>query len=318
MEFALSLAIGIALLTLGGETLIRGAIAASRRIGVSPLLTGLVIVGFGTSSPELVVSIDAALNAQPDLAVGNIVGSNIGNILLILGLCAVITPMTVQPQALRRDGLVVVIASALFIVLALSGALGRGDALIFLVGLAAYLVWAYRSESRQHIPAGDMHAAEAEEMTALPRSWLTIGLAILFGLGLLIGGSRLLLHGAIGIAEAMGVPETVIGLTLVAVGTSLPEMAVSVIAALRRHADVAVGNILGSNIFNVLGILGISAILQPLPMAERILVFDQWVMLGSAVVLMGFLYTGLRLSRVEGAILLGSYGVYVWLSFVTF
>ncbi|GHA84855.1 calcium/sodium antiporter [Modicisalibacter luteus] len=318
MGYALSLAVGIVLLTLGGEALIRGAIAASRRVGVSPLLTGLVIVGFGTSAPELVVSIDAAMNDQPDIAVGNIVGSNIGNVLLILGLCALISPMTVQPLALRRDGLVVVVASALFIVLTLSGALGRSDAFILLAGLVAYLIWAYRSESQQHIPAADMHTAEAEEVTALPQSWLTIGLAILGGLALLIGGSRLLLYGAIGIAESMGVPEAVIGLTLVAVGTSLPEMAVSVIAALRRHADVAVGNILGSNIFNVLGILGVSAILQPLPVAGRILVFDQWVMLGSAVVLLAFLYTGLRLSRVEGAILLGSYGVYVWLSFMTF
>lgn len=318
MLYALSLIAGIGLLTLGGEALIRGAIAASRRMGVSPLLTGLVIVGFGTSAPELVVSVDAALNAQPDIAVGNIVGSNLSNILLILGLCALITPLTVQPLALRRDGLVVVAASVLFILLAIGGALGRADAAIFLGGLAAYLIWAYWSESRQHAPAGEVHASEAEEMTTLPRSWATMGLAILAGLALLIGGSRLLLYGAIGIAQSAGIPEAVIGLTLVAVGTSLPEMAVSVIAALRRHADVAVGNILGSNIFNLLGILGVSAILQPLPIASRIQAFDQWVMLGSAVVLMLFLYTGLRLARWEGAILLASYAVYVWLSFVSF
>ncbi|MEC9483861.1 MAG: calcium/sodium antiporter [Halomonas sp.] len=318
MLYTISLIIGIALLTLGGESLIRGAIAAARRFGVSPLLTGLVIVGFGTSSPELVVSVDAAINSQPDIAVGNIVGSNIGNILLILGLCALITPMTVQPLALRRDGLVVVAATLLFLLLSLGGALGRIDAVLFLSGLAAYLVWAYWSESRQHVPAGDVHAAEAEEMSAVPRSWLTIGLAIVIGLGLLIGGSRLLLYGAIGIAQAAGIPEAVIGLTLVAVGTSLPELAVSVIAALRRHADVAVGNILGSNIFNVLGILGVSALLQPLPIAPRIQDFDQWVMLGSAVVLMLFLYTGLRLSRWEGGLMLASYAVYVWLSFAMF
>lgn len=318
MLYALSLIAGIGLLTLGGEALIRGAIAASRRMGISPLLTGLVIVGFGTSAPELVVSVDAALNAQPDIAVGNIVGSNLSNILLILGLCALITPLTVQPLALRRDGLVVVAASVLFILLAIGGALGRVDAAIFLGGLAAYLIWAYWSESRQHAPAGEVHASEAEEMTTLPRSWATMGLAIIAGLALLIGGSRLLLYGAIGIAQSAGIPEAVIGLTLVAVGTSLPEMAVSVIAALRRHADVAVGNILGSNIFNLLGILGVSAILQPLPIASRIQAFDQWVMLGSAVVLMLFLYTGLRLARWEGAILLASYAVYVWLSFVSF
>ncbi|MEC9483135.1 MAG: calcium/sodium antiporter [Halomonas sp.] len=318
MLYALSLIVGIALLTFGGEALIRGAIAAARRFGISPLLTGLVIVGFGTSSPELVVSVDAAINSQPDIAVGNIVGSNIGNILLILGLCALISPMTVKPLALRRDGLMVVAASLLFLLLSLSGALGRIDAVLFLSGLAAYLVWAYWSESHKHAPAGEVHAAEAEEMSVVPRSWLTINLAIIVGLALLIGGSRLLLYGAIGIAQAAGIPEAVIGLTLVAVGTSLPELAVSVIAALRRHADVAVGNILGSNIFNVLGILGVSAMLQPLPIAPRIQDFDQWVMLGSAVVLMLFLYTGLRLSRWEGGILLVSYAVYVWLSFAMF
>ncbi|GAB2800409.1 calcium/sodium antiporter [Halomonas shantousis] len=318
MLYAISLIIGIALLTLGGEALIRGAIAAARRFGVSPLLTGLVIVGFGTSSPELVVSVDAAINSQPDIAVGNIVGSNIGNILLILGLSALITPMTVQPLALRRDGLVVVLATFLFLLLSWGGALGRIDAILFLSGLAAYLLWAYWSESRQQAPAGEVYAEEDKEISTVPRNWLTIGAAIVIGLILLIGGSRLLLYGAIGIAQAVGVPETVIGLTLVAVGTSLPELAVSVIAAFRHHADVAVGNILGSNIFNVLGILGISALLQPLPIAARIQNFDQWVMLGAAVVLMLFLYTGLRLSRREGGILLASYTIYVWLSFTAF
>ncbi|MGM0858205.1 MAG: calcium/sodium antiporter [Pseudomonadota bacterium] len=315
MLYALSLLVGIGFLTLGGEALIRGAVAGARRVGVSPLLTGLVVVGFGTSAPELVVSIDAAINQQPDIAVGNIVGSNIGNILLILGLCALICPMTVQPQALRRDGVVMVAATVLFIGLAFGGALGRLDAGIFLAGLISYLIWAYLSERQQTIPAAEMHAAEAEEMTALPKTTISIVMALALGLGLLIGGSQLLLYGAIGLAQAMGISEAVIGLTIVAVGTSLPEMAVSVIAALRRHADVAVGNILGSNIFNLLGILGVSAFLQPLPIAERVAAFDQWVMLGAAGVLMIFLYTGMRLSRLEGGLLLAGYGVYIALSF---
>ncbi|SNY98234.1 calcium/sodium antiporter [Halomonas sp. hl-4] len=315
MLYALSLLAGIGFLTLGGEALIRGAVAGARRAGVSPLLTGLVVVGFGTSAPELVVSIDAAINQQPDIAVGNIVGSNIGNILLILGLCAIICPMTVQPQALRRDGVVMVAASLLFIGLAWGGALGRLDAGLFIAGLVGYLVWAYLSERQQTIPAAEMHASEADEMTKLPKTGLTIIVALVLGLGLLIGGSQLLLYGAIGLAQAMGISEAVIGLTIVAVGTSLPEMAVSIIAALRRHADVAVGNILGSNIFNILGILGVSAFLQPLPIAARVGAFDQWVMLGAAGILMLFLYTGMRLSRVEGAFLLAGYIVYLALSF---
>lgn len=318
MLYGLSLLAGIVLLTLGGESLIRGAVAGAKRAGVSPLLTGLVIVGFGTSAPELVVSIDAALNQQPDIAVGNIVGSNIGNILLILGLCAIICPMTVKPMALRRDGLVVVLASVLFIILAASGSLERLDAAIFLVSLVGYLMWAYLSERSNHVAAAEMHVSEAEEVTKLPTKSWTIGLALVIGLTLLIGGSQLLLFGAIGLAQAMGISEAVIGLTIVAVGTSLPEMAVSVIAALRRHADVAVGNILGSNIFNLLGILGISAFLQPLPIVERIALFDQWVMLGAASILFLFLYTGMRLSRWEGAVLLAGYAAYLIMSFSIF
>ena len=318
MLYGLSLLAGIVLLFGGGEALIRGAVAGAKRMGVSPLLTGLVVVGFGTSAPELVVSIDAAIREQPDIAVGNIVGSNIGNVLLILGLCAAICPMTVQPLALRRDGVVVVGASVLFIVLAWSGALGRWEAALLLAALTAYLVWAYRTERQQPMPEGDMHAAEAEEVTAIPTSTVMIVAALVVGLGMLIGGSQLLLYGAIGLAQAMGISEAVIGLTIVAVGTSLPEMAVSVIAALRRHADVAVGNILGSNTFNVLGILGISAVLQPLPIAERVSQFDQWVMLGSAGLLLLFLYTGMRLSRWEGTALLGGYAAYIALSFTIF
>ncbi|NDL70887.1 calcium/sodium antiporter [Vreelandella alkaliphila] len=318
MLYGISLLVGIVLLTLGGEALIRGAVAGAKRMGISPLLTGLVVVGFGTSFPELVVSIDAAIRQQPDIAIGNIVGSNIGNILLILGLCAVIFPMSVQPLALRRDGVVVVGASLLFIVLAWSGALGRWDAAILLAALTAYLIWAYRTECNQPLPATEMHSAEAEELTAIPSSTAMTVMALIVGLAMLIGGSQLLLYGAIGLAQAMGISEAVIGLTIVAVGTSLPEMAVSVIAALRRHADVAVGNILGSNIFNLLGILGISAFLQPLPIAERVSQFDQWVMLGAAGVLLLFLYTGMRLSRWEGAALLGGYAAYLALSFTIF
>lgn len=318
MLYGLSLLAGIVLLFLGGESLIRGAVAGAKRMGVSPLLTGLVVVGFGTSAPELVVSVDAAIREQPDIAVGNIVGSNIGNILLILGLCAVICPMNVHPLALRRDGVVVVAASLLFIVLAWSGALGRWEAALLLAMLTAYLMWAYWTERNQSLPEAEMHSAEAEELSAIPSSTAMIIVALVLGLIMLIGGSQLLLYGAIGLAQSIGISEAVIGLTIVAMGTSLPEMAVSVIAALRRHADVAVGNILGSNIFNVLGILGISAFLQPLPIAARVSQFDQWIMLGSASILLLFLYTGMRLSRWEGAALLGGYAAYIALSFTIF
>lgn len=314
----LFLLLGIALLAIGGEALIRGSLAAAKRLGVSPLLSGLVIVGFGTSAPELVVSVNAAVEGRPDIAIGNVVGSNIGNILLILGICALISPLAVKPLALRRDAVTVVAASVLFLVLVGGSALARADAAIFLVALGAYLVWAYWSERFHAAPSGELHQAEANELSAIPMSVLWTVIAVAFGLLLLIVGSQILLIGAIGIAAYFGVPEAVIGLTLVAVGTSLPELSISVIAAVRRHADVAVGNILGSNIFNLLGILGVSALLQPLPVHARILQFDQWVMLGTSLFLLLFLYTGRRLSRTEGGGLLIGYGVYVWLSFAVF
>jgi len=314
----LFLVLGVGLLTVGGEALIRGALSTARRLDVSPLLSGLVIVGFGTSAPELVVSVDAALNQRPDIAIGNVVGSNIGNIFLILGICALITPLAVKPLALRRDAITVVAASILFLLLVGGSALGPADAVIFLMALLAYLVWAYWSESVHAAPSAELHKAEAEELTTLPKSVAWIVTTVIIGLLLLITGSQVLLMGAVGIAEHFGVSEAVIGLTLVAVGTSLPELSISVIAALRRHADVAVGNILGSNIFNLLGILGVSALLQPLPVNARILQFDQWVMLGSSLLLLLFLYTGRRLSRLEGGVLLAGYVVYIGLSFTIY
>jgi cation:H+ antiporter len=302
--------LGIALLTAGGEALIRGALAIAGRMGISPLLSGLLIVGFGTSTPELVVSLDAALSERPDIAVGNVVGSNISNILLILGLCAAITPLAVKPMALRRDAMVMLSATLLFLVLAAGGLFGRVEGAVFFSCLLGYLAWAYRSEVIHDAPGGEVHLAESQEVTALPRSTWWMAVATIGGLALLIAGSRVLITGAVNMAEHLGVSEAVIGLTLVAVGTSLPELTVGVMAALRRHADVAVGNILGSNIFNLLGILGVSALVHPIQVNPRIIAFDQWVMLASAVLLMIFLHTGRRLSRVEGGVLLAGYAGY--------
>ncbi len=313
----LYLIVGVGLLTIGGEALIRGALSAANRFKVSPLLSGLVIVGFGTSMPEMVVSIEAALGGQPDIAIGNVVGSNIANILLILGLCAVISPLTVTAVALQRDAVMVVAASVLFIALAATDNLSYLGAAVLLLALFAYLAWAYWSERLSATPAAAavVHQAEAAEVTVVPKSAAWSAVAIVIGLVLLIAGSKILILGAVGLAQGFGVSQAVIGLTLVAVGTSLPELTISVIAALRRHADVAVGNVLGSNIFNLLGILGVSALLQPLHVRGRIMEFDQWVMLGVAVVLLAFLYTGRRLSRTEGGILLLGYAAYLGASF---
>tara|TARA_R110002167_G_scaffold71691_5_gene202139 strand:+ start:9715 stop:10677 length:963 start_codon:yes stop_codon:yes gene_type:complete len=312
------LLVGIGLLTAGGELLIRGALGVSKRVGLSPLLSGLIIVGFGTSMPELVVSVDAALSGQPDIAIGNVIGSNIANILLILGVCAVITPLVISPLSLRRDALVVMASSFLFIFLAFDGGLSFIDAMILLVLLIFYLMWAYWTESKNAGPSSEVQNAKAAEIKLLPKSTFWTVLEVIGGLVFLIAGSQVLLKGAVAIAGGLGVSEAVIGLTMVAVGTSLPELTISVIAALRKHADVAVGNILGSNIFNILGILGLSAILQPIEVKGRVVEFDQWFMLGVSILLYIFLFTARKLSRIEGALLLIGYFSYLIVSFTFF
>lgn len=318
MVNVLWLLLGLGLLTVGGEGVVRGALAAAQRLGVSPLLAGLVIVGFGTSAPELVVSVKASLDHQPDIALGNVMGSNVANMLLILGLSALIMPLTISKQSLRRDGLSMLGATLLFIILANFGGLTRLDGGLLILGLVIYLVWAYRTERKQH---SEPLAALSQEITHEQASAsLTLPLTLLFLLGglalLLLGANRFLL-GAIGIGQAFGVPEAIIGLTVVAVGTSLPELAVSIVAAIRKHADVAIGNVLGSNIFNLLSILGVAAILQPLPLTGRLWLIDQWVLLAVTLLLLLFLFFGLSLSRVKGAVLLGIYGAYVATMFLT-
>ncbi len=306
-EYVFAMLGGVLLLFAGGELLVRGAVSAAHWFRVSPLLTGLFVVGFGTSTPELVVSVDAALAGNPDIAVGNVVGSNIGNSLLILGICALITPLMVSPLALKRDGVLVLGASLLFVLLVGGSALGRLDAVILLTAFTLYLLlawWTERRNPRRQVTS----SVPAMELVESGSSTL---FKVVAGLLLLIGGSRVLLYGATGIATSLGVSEAVIGLTLVAVGTSLPELTISVVAALRRQMDVAVGNILGSNLFNLLGILGVSALLQPLPIHARILAFDQWVLLSSSLLLLFFLYTGRRISRLEGLLLLLCYAAYI-------
>lgn len=306
------LLLGIGLLAIGGELLVRGSLGAARRLGISPLLSGLIIVGFSTSSPELVVSLDAALRGIDDIAVGNIVGSNISNILLILGLCAMVTPMTTSSLGLRRDAVYMVLVTVLFVALAyiLPGQiLTAWVGLLFLLLLAVYMVWAYRTES-----TGDkkdsVHEAEAGEINPPTGTWMIL-FGCIGGLALLIVGSNVMLHGALEIAEQFSLPPVLIGLTLIAIGTSLPELTICLIAAVRGHGDVAVGNILGSNIFNILGVLGISALVKPLSISPQIISFDQWVMLGAAVALFIFLLGTRRLNRLEGLLLVAGYVVYV-------
>ncbi len=314
MPVALELIVGGLLLFGGGEALVRGGVAAAARLGVSPLLIGLTLVGFGTSTPELVASLQAALIGAPGIAVGNVVGSNIANILLILGLAAVIFPIATTRGAFRRDGTMLLASAAALIVAAMTGVVGPPAGIVFLLLLAAYVVFTYRTERRRPDAGARMHAAEAEEFAGPAPMPLALGLALAAaGIAGVVLGAGLLVGAALTVAREAGLSEAVIGLTLVAVGTSLPELATSVMAALRRHADVAFGNIVGSNIFNALGIMGATALVTPIEVPRQFLVFDLWVMLGVSVLLVIFAATGLRLNRWEGGAFLALYALYLGL-----
>jgi cation:H+ antiporter len=308
----LQIAAGLLILVGGAECLVRGSVGVARRLGVSPLLIGLTLVGFGTSSPELVASITAALKGSPGIAVGNVVGSNICNVFLILGLAALITPLAVTRKAFLRDGPVVAAVTLVMLAVAFYGFLPRLVGAVFVGLLGVYLVHCYRGERQgEEREAAAVHEAEAATVPALGGS-LAIGIGVsLAGLGLLVLGAYLLVQGSIGIARGLGVSETIIGLTVVAVGTSLPELATSVMAAIRGQSDVAFGNVVGSNIYNILGILGITALIQPIPVPPEIAALDIWVMLGSTAVLIAFAVSGWRLTRLEGGIMLATYAVYV-------
>jgi cation:H+ antiporter len=327
MHDVLLIAGGLALLVTGGEFFVRGAVQIANRLGVSPLLIGLTLVGFGTSTPELVTSVQASLAGSPGIAVGNIVGSNIANILIILGLAALIAPIAVSSAALRRDGAIGVAVALALAGVGLFGMLDRAVGTIFLLGLVGYIAYAWREERRgepDHTAAYDKALAFegvrpggmlATDVSAPGRGGTGIALSLAMavgGLAVVVAGGYLLVDGAVGLARRLGVSETVIGLTIVAVGTSLPELVTSVVAAVRRHADVALGNVLGSNIYNILGIGGATALIAPTSIPEAIAAYDVWVMLGASVLLMVLARTGWRIGRREGAALLVLYGVYVW------
>ncbi|TDL79580.1 calcium/sodium antiporter [Palleronia sediminis] len=306
----LFLVLGFALLVGGGELLVRGAVALSERLGVSPLLIGLTVVGFGTSTPELVTSLQAAAAGAPGIAVGNVVGSNTANILLILGIAALISPVAVTRAAFLRDGGVAALAALAALAVVLSGTLSRPAGAALVLGLVAYIVFAWSRERRGATP----EIAEAPA-TGGPGPLLAMVFA-LGGIGLTILGARLLVTSAIEIATAWGVSEAVIGVTIVAVGTSLPELVTAVVAARRGQGDIAFGNVVGSNIYNVFGILGVTALAAPIPVPAEIVRLDIWVMLAGTAALVAVAATGWRITRGEGGALLAGYTAYLgWLAY---
>ena len=309
--------IGLVILVLAGDALVRGAVNMSLRLGIPPLIVGLTVVAFGTSAPELLVSIKAVLDNAPGIALGNVVGSNIANILLVLGVPAIVSTIHSGESDTQRSYLMMIAATVLFMVLCWMGPITWVHALILLAGLGWMLSDSYRSAQahrRTETANGDTangDGADTLEGADPSMPWWKIGAFMAVGLIGLPLGADLLVESAVVIARSIGVSETVIGLTLIAVGTSLPELATSVVAALRRQADVALGNVIGSNMFNLLGIVGVAGLVGDLPVPASLLQSDLWVMLGASLLLAPFVLMGRNITRPVGIGLTGAYLTYL-------
>lgn len=304
------LALGVVILAAGASTLVRGGAAIGRRLGVSPLVIGLTVVAFGTSTPEMIVSVGGALEGRGDIALGNVVGSNIFNVGVVLALCALISPIRVELGLLRLDAPFMVAVSLVAVALGALPEMPRWGGLLLLVLLAGYTLASVKLA--RSTSDGQVDREFESGVPGPMRSLRGELLLIVGGLGLLFVGSHLLVRSAVAVARTVGVGEAVIGLTIVAAGTSMPELATSAVAAFRGHSDIAIGNVIGSNIFNVLGILGLASTLAPLR-APGIEDFDLWVMAAFSVGLLPLLWTGRRLHRLEGALLLVGYACYLWM-----
>jgi cation:H+ antiporter len=318
MDFSvvLFLVLGLAALVAGGELLVRGASALAALLGLSPLVIGLTVVAFGTSAPELAVSIQAGLAGNGDIAVGNVVGSNIFNVLFILGAAALVAPLLVGAQVVRREVPIMIGLSLLFMALALDGSIGLLDGAILTTLLLSYIAWSVISSRRETAAIQAEYAQEFSEAKLAPQRSprsVIIDLALIVGgLTLLIVGSDWLVDSAVSIATSLGVSSVIIGLTIVAAGTSLPEVVTSIVATLKNERDIAIGNVVGSNIFNIAGILGISSLFTPggLNVPPAIVTFDLPVMIAVAVATLPIFWTGFTIARWEGLLFLGYYVAY--------
>lgn len=300
---------GLILLAIGAEGLVCGSSSVALRLGVTPLVVGLTIVAFGTGSPEFVVSIGSALNGTSGLALGNVIGSNISNIALILGVAAVIRPLNVKAEIVRRETPIMIIITALLWLLLYDGELGRIDGAILTLGSIAYTFLTYYLSKQKHKKEIE---EEFDEAYGSPEKKLWVDIVLIIGgLSLLILGANLLVGGAIAVAKNFGLSEVMIGLTIIAIGTSLPELATSALAAKKGEADVALGNVIGSNVLNILAVLGITALIQPISI-EGIRTLDLGVMLGSAILINLLLGRKYILDRLEGLVLIIGYFIYVY------
>ncbi len=301
---------GIAVLLAAAEVFIRGAVSLAKILNVPLLVIGMTIVAIGTSAPELMVSLDAALSGAPGIAVGNVVGSNIANVLLILGVSCVLSPMRGPEGANTRDGFILMAGSAMFAMLCAHGQLGLWSGGALFVAFLGFLASTYRTEIKDEEAIAE-HILEVEGMSAIAAPKWAVVMSILIGLTGIIWGADLVVKGGVDVARACGVSEEVFGLTVIALGTSLPELAVCAVAACRGHSDIAVGNVVGSNLFNILGVAGVVAMVEPLPVSGNILSFDIWVMLVSTALVLPILAGRWHPARLSGVFFLALYTGYI-------
>jgi cation:H+ antiporter len=310
------IALGLILLVIGGETLLRGSVGLATLLRLTPAVIGLTVVAAGTSVPELAVSGVAAYQGQTEIAVANVVGSNIFNIAVILGICALVRPLAITGNTIRLEYPVLALVTLMCLVIIQDGEVNRLDASLCIAVYACFTVYLV-SLVRQQVTATEAAELrdEVRELTPTenrPRAWVCLAL-VAVGVALLGGGAHATVTGAVGLARLLGWSERVIGLTIVSAGTGLPEVVASLVSSVRGRSDVAIGNVIGSNLFNILGILGLSALAAPLPVAPGLIASDAWWMLGVTMLLLPLMFSGFRVSRWEGLLLFATYGSYLWL-----
>ncbi len=301
---------GLMLLLLAGDYLVKGAVGLAEQLGISPLVIGLTIVAFGTSAPELFISVEAAIGGSAGISIGNVVGSNIANVLLVVGLPALFAPVCANEPGIRRNAVVMIALTLVFMLMLFDGVISRFEGGILFALILAYVIWQFgsaRTNRRRSDPADDYH----DEIGTTPTDWSRIGYYIVGGMIGLPLGAHLTITGALDIALAFGVSEAAIGLTIVAIGTSLPELATSFMATLRGRSAVAVGNVIGSNIFNIACIMGVTALIVPLDVPARVISIDMWVMLATSVVMAVFALAHLTARKMLGLAMTGTFTVYV-------
>ena len=301
--------VGLGTLILGGELLLRGAVGLARRMDISPLVVGLTILAFGTSAPELLVGVNAALDNAPGITVGNILGSNIANVWLVLGLPALLYPITGRPVGLKRNTVVLILATAVFMASMWDGLTQRWEGIIFLVAMATYLLSTYRLAQKDKALADEIN----DEVSETAKTSYPVGIAqVIAGCIALALGAEWLVDGATDMARAIGVSEVVIGVTMVALGTSLPELITLVTAALRRQTDLALGGVIGSNIFNILLIMGMTSVIVPVPVTAEVIERDMWIMLFASLCILPFVWIKLPMGRGTGLVF-----IMLYLSFIS-